>query len=635
MSLNAWHPGHCGGKLKYYWKEWVKYTSDKFVLSCIRGCKINFISSPIQRKMPHPLRLNQEQELALSDMVQKFVEDKVILKCDREEGDYVNNIFLREKKNTDNGKKKYRMILNVKHLNTHVEYVHFKMDSLDSCLNLMEDNCFMASIDLADAYHSIPMYTSHTKFLKFEVKGQLYKYLVLPQGYRDSPRIFTKITKPLIAHLHERGILCSIYIDDLYVQGSTFEECKTNVTYAVKILESVGFDISPKSRLTPHQNIEHLGFLLNSKTMTVSLGISKRDHVKLLIQQLLSSNITVRDLAQVIGTLVASFPAVEYGRLFYRQLEMLKTQTLRNAFNYDKQILLTQEARDELRWWTVEGIYSSRPLVRENPCMLIRTDASSFAWGAEMNGEVSHGMWSDKEKDLHINVLELQAALLGIQSLCHKLRHCHLRIELDNTTAVAYINNMGGTHSVACNAITKTLLLWCKARGIWLSACHIPGKDNTVADSYSRKQSIHTEWSLNVNVFSHLCEIYGTPSIDLFAARTNNQLPRYMSLYPDASAEAINAFLHVWDEYVYIFPPFNLIPRVLKKLREDRTKKALIVVPEWKTQTWFPKLNSLMTGQPFHLKPSKTLLRLPSDSHAVHPLHRKLRLMACTLSGRK
>ena len=165
------------------------------------------------------------------------------------------------------------------------------MDSLESCLNLVEDNCFMASIDLADAYHSIPMCPSHTKFLKFEVKGQFYKYLVLPQGYRDSPRIFTKITKPL-SHLHERGILCSIYIDDLYVQGSTFEECKTNVTYAVKIFESVGFDI-PKSYLTPHQNIEHLGFFLNSKTMAVSLGISKRDHVKLLIQQLLSSTITL------------------------------------------------------------------------------------------------------------------------------------------------------------------------------------------------------------------------------------------------------------------------------------------------------------------------------------------------------
>ena len=87
--------------------------------------------------MPHPLRLSQEQELALNDMVQKFVTNKVILKCDREEGDYVNYIFLREKRNTDYGKKKYRMILNLKYLNTHVEYVHFKMDSLESCRTIV------------------------------------------------------------------------------------------------------------------------------------------------------------------------------------------------------------------------------------------------------------------------------------------------------------------------------------------------------------------------------------------------------------------------------------------------------------------------------------------------------------------
>ena len=42
---------------------------------------------------------------------------------------------------------------------------------------------------------------------------------------------------------------------------------------------------------------------------------------------------------------------------------------------------------------------------------------------------------------------------------------------------------------------------------------------------------------------------------------------------------------------------------------------------------------SLIAGEPFHLKASKTLLGLPSDSHAVHSLHRMLRLMANPLSG--
>ena len=72
-----------------------------------------------------------------------------------------------------------------------------------------------------------------------------------------------------------------------------------------------------------------------------------------------------------------------------------------------------------------------------------------------MNGAATHGMWSDGERKDHINVLKLKAALFGIQSLCRDLHHCHIRIEIDNTTAVSYINHMGGTHSFACNALLR------------------------------------------------------------------------------------------------------------------------------------------------------------------------------------
>ena len=117
--------------------------------------------------------------------------------------------------------KKYRMIFNVKQLNTHVKYVHFNMDTLESCLNLMEHCCYMASLDLTNAYHAVPIHTEDTKYLKFVVHDQLYKYLVLPQGYRDSPRIFTKLTKPIITYLHSKGVMCSIYIDDILFKVQT------------------------------------------------------------------------------------------------------------------------------------------------------------------------------------------------------------------------------------------------------------------------------------------------------------------------------------------------------------------------------------------------------------------------------
>ena len=57
---------------------------------------------------------------------------------------------------------------------------------------------------------------------------------------------------------------------------------------------------------------------------------------------------------------------------------------------------------------------------------------------------------------------------------------------IDNTTAICYINNMGGTHSPECNSVTKELWLWCIKRNIWLSAAHIPGIYNVIADHKSR-----------------------------------------------------------------------------------------------------------------------------------------------------
>ena len=45
------------------------------------------------------------------------------------------------------------MILNLKQLNEFVSYYHFKMDTIQTALKLMRPGCFMASVDLKDAYY--------------------------------------------------------------------------------------------------------------------------------------------------------------------------------------------------------------------------------------------------------------------------------------------------------------------------------------------------------------------------------------------------------------------------------------------------------------------------------------------------
>ena len=98
-----------------------------------------------------------------------------------------------------------------------------------------------------------------------------------------------------------------------------------------------------------------------------------------------------------------------------------------------------------------------------------------------------------------------------------------MRIRIDNTTAVHYVNAMGGVVSKNCNLLSKKVWKWCISRQIWLSASHIPGINNTTADEASRNFIDKTEWMLHKTIFIKLTEVFGLPDIDLFASRLNCQ----------------------------------------------------------------------------------------------------------------
>ena len=123
----------------------------------------------------------------------------------------------------------------------------------------------MASVDLKDAYYSVPIHRSHQKFLKFARRGKVYQFTCLPNGLSCAPRCFTKILKPVYATLRRAGHTNVGYIDDHYLQGDTKDECSSNITNTVSLLTKLGFLIHPeKSVLLPVQMITSLGFMLDS-----------------------------------------------------------------------------------------------------------------------------------------------------------------------------------------------------------------------------------------------------------------------------------------------------------------------------------------------------------------------------------
>ena len=93
---------------------------DPFVLESIQGYKINFSSEPVQNNHPCSLRLTSVEEEAMTRIIADLQESGVISESPFQEGGFMNNVFLREKSNSTEKDKKFRMILNVKELNKHV-----------------------------------------------------------------------------------------------------------------------------------------------------------------------------------------------------------------------------------------------------------------------------------------------------------------------------------------------------------------------------------------------------------------------------------------------------------------------------------------------------------------------------------
>ena len=194
----------------------------------------------------------------------------------------------------------------------------------------------------------------------------------------------------------------------------------------------------------------------------------------------------------------------------------------------------------------------------------------------------------------------------------------------DNTTAVAYVRNMGGggSHSLPCNSVARQIWEWCISRHIWLSIGHIPGEINAIADKASRVFDDSTEWKLDVDVFNKITHTLGTPNIDMFASRLN---------YPQALA--IDAFTMDWtNQFLYAFPPFSILPQFLQKLEMDRAQ-AILIVPYWSTQPCYLKLTRILIQEPLLLPKHKSDVHLPFNPGKGHPLGRQLRLMDCLLSG--
>jgi hypothetical protein len=225
------------GKIARYLKNWLDISENKFILRIVaEGYKLQFLNNPVLPPSVSSSTTNPKRHLVLANQIQKLLVSgaisKVPFSCDL----VLSRIFTVKKANGDD-----RMILDLSKLNTQIVKVSFQMETHSKILELLHKNDFMASIDLSDAFFSIPVHDSHKKFIAFEFDDCHFTYNVLPFGLTSSPRIFSKMLKPAIIFLRSQGVKVSFYLDDIFLCSSSSDELQSHITQTLNLLVSLGF----------------------------------------------------------------------------------------------------------------------------------------------------------------------------------------------------------------------------------------------------------------------------------------------------------------------------------------------------------------------------------------------------------
>lgn len=614
------------GSLVNFYRKWTEITNDSLVLQWVQGIRIPFNTKP--KQLLEPKNCENIDQSPYQTAINKLLSIGAISRCSPMKNQFLSSYFLVKKPDGSN-----RFILNLKKLNNFIIAPHFKLEDYRTALKLITPNCYLTNIDLKDAYFLLPIANLYKKYLRFRFQGALYEFNCLPFGLNIAPFLFTKLFKPIVKILRKKGVICVVYLDDILIIGQTETECMNSTKITVNLLEQLGFMLNlKKSSLKPQQSIKFLGFVYDTLTMTISLPYEKIKNIKRCIQEFLKKKgCTIRDLARLIGRLVAACPATRYGFIHTKSLEKIKHSSLRRKHkNYNKKIIIPQSVRYELKWWQ-RNIGNGQSIKPENFALEIFSDASKIAWGAYCLGQKCHGFWDHSEQDMHINFLEIRAAFYALKCFAKVESNVRILLRIDNQTAISCINRGGSVKFQSLNQATVELWQWCEAKGISVFAAYIASTENVEADEQSRSVTINTEYEIDNRSFQLIVQMFGSPEIDLFATRINAKCKKYISWFPDPDCFSVDAFTIKWNQfYFYAFPPFSIITKVIEKIIQDKAT-GILVVPHWPSQPWYPVFKKLLIQSPLKFPPRKFLLLSPFRD--IHPLHQQLSLEVGKLSG--
>ena len=439
---------------------------DPWVVEVLRwGYRIPFRRAPTLSKEPIPFPAycpNSIRGKALEGEVCSLLEKGAIELAPLPSLGFYSRLFVVMKASGS-----WRPVIDLSLLNLRILKTSFKMETLQSVMLSVQPGDWMVSLDLKDAYLQVPMHPESRKFLRFVAFGKVYQFKVLCFGLSTAPQVFTRVMAPVSAFLHQAGIRLRRYLDDWLIQASSREQVLLALESVLQLCEELGIIVNwEKSHLVPSQRMEYLGVLFDSVTFRASSAPKRVLKLLSIGEEFLSCERQPASAwLELLGVLASLIQLIPEGRLRMRSLQFC----LNRSWDFSDQSLLIRwnaDSQVDLQWWLDQPLLESGISLNQiSPQLELWSDASDVGWGAHLGGDLTSGLWSLSEQALSINARELLAVERALLFFVPQVQGSVIALFADNSTAIAYLRNQGGTRSRTRNSIAQRILRSAKSLG--------------------------------------------------------------------------------------------------------------------------------------------------------------------------
>jgi hypothetical protein len=503
---------------------------------------------------------------------------------------------------------KHRLIFDASRcINLHITPPSVKLSYLQRALEITLVNDFQTVFDLKSAYYHVMIAPEFRTYLgasiTIEGSPRFFVYNYLPFGLNSAVHCITKIFKPFIAHVQSLGIRMSIYIDDGRILSCSKDQAELDRVTVYDLLRKAGWVLESDksdSAFDSCQVKKYLGFLVDSQKMFVTAPVDKlQDISEFLVPLLNLHSVPVKTLAKALGLVIALIPS--HGALArictrsgYVDLERHVEQP-----GWKGLVEMSDQAVMELRFFVAHimdlngspistsltsvridsmlpGAVSKTswiPALRHDASTKIVSDSSAFKAAVlvlENTNPLLENLalafnFDDFERSQSSGYRELLAVLTALRHFKHLgIHRANILWMTDSANVYSFLTK--GSSKVHLQKLIFECAMLTHELECYLDPIHLLREDPRIvlADSASKKLDTDN-WSVDVESFESLHRDFHF-EIDLFADKFNKKVERYVSLYYDDTAFAVDAFSIPWDLLSWVCPPVSLLPKVIHRI---------------------------------------------------------------------